>query len=100
MSRSFKPTYLFLVSILFLTACANTTSLTQLPVTSDESAVTQTFATTEITPTPVMQEVIWEELLKITPFPHQFPLPEAVQSPLDGTYAKVDASPPQYWTCY
>jgi hypothetical protein len=43
---------------------------------------------------------LWESLLQATPFPHLLPLPVAVPSPLDGTFAKVDPSPPQWWTCY
>ena len=43
---------------------------------------------------------IWDSLLEATPYPHLLPLPKAVASPLDGTFAKVDASPPQWWTCY
>ena len=49
------------------------------------------------TPTP---PDIWETLLDATPYPHLLPLPESAPSPLDGTFAKVDPSPPQWWTCY
>jgi hypothetical protein len=43
---------------------------------------------------------VWENLLLATPYPHKFPLPAETTSPLDGTFAKVDPSPPQWWTCY
>jgi hypothetical protein len=37
--------------------------------------------------------------LKTTPFAYFTPLPEAVANPIDGTYAKVDQSWPQWWKC-
>ncbi|MGH2619222.1 MAG: hypothetical protein ACRDHG_01455 [Anaerolineales bacterium] len=42
---------------------------------------------------------IWGALQKVTPAPYAFPLPEPVSSPLDGTYAKLDPSWPQWWLC-
>lgn len=42
---------------------------------------------------------VWEALLEVTPYPYFTPLPEAVRSPIDGTYAKLDQSPPQWWKC-
>lgn len=42
----------------------------------------------------------WENLLLATPYPHLLPLPSALKSPVDGTFAKIDPSPPQWWTCY
>lgn len=41
----------------------------------------------------------WSDLLQVTPFAYTDPLPEPVESPLDGTYAKVDPSWPQWWLC-
>jgi hypothetical protein len=38
-------------------------------------------------------------LLAQTPHPHTTPLPEAIWSPVDGTYAMVDPDPPQWWAC-
>ena len=35
----------------------------------------------------------------MTPAPYFFPLPEPVSGPLDGTYAKLDPSWPQWWLC-
>lgn len=42
---------------------------------------------------------VWSALLQATPFAYFTPLPAPVQSPLDGTYAKVDQSWPQWWKC-
>ena len=41
----------------------------------------------------------WTGLLALTPHPYTTPLPSPVRSPVDGTYAKVDPSPPQWWAC-
>lgn len=90
--------YAVLVSLL-LTSCAGSAP-TGLPEPAGESALPASTAAAAASPTAVLQANVWEELLKATPFPHTFPLPEPVQSALDGTYAKVDQSPPQFWTCY
>ena len=42
---------------------------------------------------------IWTALQQMVPAPYSFPLPEPVVSPLDGTYAKLDPSWPQWWLC-
>lgn len=42
---------------------------------------------------------VWLGLLSKTPHPHTTALPAAVWSPVDGTYAKVDPNPPQWWAC-
>ncbi len=42
---------------------------------------------------------IWSALQQMTPAPYSFPLPEPVVSPLDGTFAKLDSSWPQWWLC-
>src|SRR5215510_11423738 len=88
-----KSNFLWLISILLLNAC------TSIAPTS-EATPTTAMATITAMPTNVMQTGIWDELLEATPYPHKFALPDPVESPLDGTYAKVDQSPPQYWTCY
>ncbi len=41
----------------------------------------------------------WTELLARLPFAYTSALPPAVQSPVDGTYAKVDPNWPQWWLC-
>lgn len=41
----------------------------------------------------------WQVLLEQTPVAYATPLPEPVKSPLDGTYAKIDQSRPQWWLC-
>lgn len=52
-----------------------------------------------VTPTSPEPTDIWFGLQERTPYPHTTPLPAAVRSPLDGTYAKIDESLPQWWTC-
>ena len=41
----------------------------------------------------------WSSLLQVTPIPYADPLPEEIWTPIDGTYAKIDPSEPQWWTC-
>jgi len=42
----------------------------------------------------------WRSFLEVTPIAHSAPLPDAVPSALDGTYAKLDLSTfPQWWLC-
>ena len=50
------------------------------------------------TNTPVPTNV-WSSLLEITPVPYASPLPVPDQTWLDGTYAKYDPTPPQWWAC-
>lgn len=42
---------------------------------------------------------VWDSLLQATPFAYLTPLPELAASPLDGLYAKVNQSWPQWWKC-
>ncbi|HZM20199.1 MAG TPA: hypothetical protein VFC02_00580 [Anaerolineales bacterium] len=94
-SFSVKVPLLLLISIAVLVACTSGSPTINPTVTN-----TGPSTTTTPMPTRVMQTGIWDELLEATPYPHKFALPDPVESPLDGTYAKVDQSPPQYWTCY
>lgn len=41
----------------------------------------------------------WDVLLAQTPVAYTTPLPAEVKTPLDGTYAKIDQSRPQWWLC-
>jgi hypothetical protein len=45
-------------------------------------------------PTPV-----WPALSQVTPIPYASPLPSPEPTSLDGTYAKSDPNPPQWWVC-
>ena len=45
-------------------------------------------------PTPV-----WPALSQVTPIPYASPLPAPEQTALDGTYAKFNPDPPQWWIC-
>ena len=51
---------------------------------------------TEGAPTPTNN---WLNLQERTPYPHSTPLPQAVRTEIDGTYAKFDESWPQWWAC-
>jgi hypothetical protein len=42
---------------------------------------------------------VWDALSQVTPVSYGTPLPEPETSPLDGTYAKYDTAPPQWWSC-
>ena len=42
---------------------------------------------------------IWAALSQVTPVSYGTPLPAPEPSPLDGTYAKYDPAPPQWWSC-
>jgi hypothetical protein len=48
--------------------------------------------------TPAVDDA-WQALLEVTPLSHTTPQPDPVQTPLDGTYAKLDPSQPQWWLC-
>ena len=90
------PSYsVSIILILWFMGCASP-SPTQPPA----SETSNPEATMVATPTNVIQMGIWDELLQAKPIPHEFPLPKPGRSALDGTYAKVDQSPPQFWTCY
>jgi hypothetical protein len=41
----------------------------------------------------------WLNLQAQTPIPHTTPLPDYKWTPIDGTYAKLDPSLPQWWAC-
>ncbi len=43
---------------------------------------------------------LWGVILEATPFAYTTPLPEPVESPIDGLYSKIDQFPPQGWRCY
>ncbi len=94
-----KFSFFAVLVTLLLSACSASTP-TNSPEPTQVNVPPPPTATIVATPTNVIQSGVWEELLNATPFPHEFPLPEPVQSALDGTYAKVDVSPPQFWTCY
>ena len=52
------------------------------------------FAVTEQVPTRV-----WSALVQMTPVPYTSALPAAESTALDGTYARFDPNPPQWWSC-
>ena len=78
---------LTLVGVFYL---LNFAKIVNLPGPTASVPATQ-IATTATSP--------WNVLLEKTPFAYNTPLPAPVQSPLDGTYTKVDPSWPQWWLC-
>lgn len=53
-------------------------------------------------PVPLMTPVAttaWDVLLAQTPVAYTTPLPAEAKTPIDGTYAKIDQSRPQWWLC-
>jgi hypothetical protein len=90
------------ISLCFIAACGNAPTTTTTPVQSpDLPTSTEPIATQVVEPSATATpEGIWENLLLATPYPYLLPLPAASTSPLDGTFAKIDPSPPQWWTCY
>jgi len=98
---------LTIVGILWVTSCAGpqspalTSTPTVLPPTSTPSpteksspTATQKIAVTEATPTS-----LWSGLLQDMPIAFTTQLPEEEWTPIDGTYAKLDLSDPQWWAC-
>ena len=81
------PDLILLLGTVFLASCAGATSPTPPTVS------------TQMSPAVASPTSIWSALQLMTPAPYFFPLPEPVSSPLDGTYAKIDPSWPQWWLC-
>lgn len=80
--------------ILSISACQSRVNPTAPPVPSSAPA----------TDTPARQSTAtaldrWDVLQMETPFPYSSPLPPFLPGQIDGTYAKIDPSPPQYWKC-
>ena len=71
-------------------ACSRSAGITSTPG-SDAGT-----ATLPALPTPAD---IWLALLAKTPAAYTTPQPEAAPTPLDGVYAKIDPSWPQWWLC-
>ena len=90
------------IYICIIAACGNNPTTTAVPAQpSAQPSSTESIATPVVEPSPTTpSKNIWENLLQATPYPHLLPLSPESASPLDGTFAKVDPSPPQWWTCY
>jgi len=79
---------IFLVGALWLLQSSSTTSF---PGSETEASVVDS------TDAPAGS---WRSFLEVAPIAHSAPLPDAVPSALDGTYAKLDLSTfPQWWQC-
>lgn len=48
---------------------------------------------------PAAATTAWDALLEQIPVAYTTSLPEMTATPLDGTYAKIDQSQPQWWLC-
>lgn len=55
--------------------------------------------TSETPPVEMAPTNVWTSLLVVTPVPYASPLPGPDATPLDGTYARFDPNPPQWWSC-
>jgi hypothetical protein len=84
---------LSLILILFTILCARESIISSESSVSEMNMLT---ATTQITVTPTD---VWFGLLEKTPTAHTTPLPNSTWTPIDGTYAKLDLSEPQWWAC-
>jgi hypothetical protein len=67
------------------------------PQRATQISSTQSTAEGLVAATPT---TLWNALLQATPIAYGTPLPEPMQSELDGLYTKIDDSPPQWWRCY
>jgi len=76
----------FVLAGLMLASCLGSTN------ESDRSST----PTNTVFPTPASQ---WNRLLQLKAHPYTTSLPEEVRTPIDGTYAKLDLSQPQWWAC-
>lgn len=50
-------------------------------------------------PAQISPTSVWDALMSSTPVAHTTPLPPGDPTPLDGTYAHLVESEPQYWLC-
>jgi hypothetical protein len=83
----FALSIISIIGIFLIVSCASTVQATS-PATESPSPATTT------TPTS-----IWSGLLLNKPIAFTTPLPEENSTPIDGTYAKIDPSNPQWWEC-
>ena len=67
---------------------------------ADQASPTQPIVGSPVAEVTAAPTTLWNALLQATPFAYNTPLPEPVQSELDGLYSKIDSSPPQWWRCY
>jgi len=68
-------------------------------VTQGQGEVTSTNVPPPVEPVTDVPTAVWPVLLQVTPLPYASPLPPTDVTALDGTYAKFDPAPPQWWIC-
>ena len=97
---------LIVTVILLLTSCVSTEETISSPVSPRIQPSSTPSPIKQATPTPTETTVIivtptslWTGLLFEIPVPFTTPLPEENWTPIDGTYAKLDPSNPQWWVC-
>lgn len=88
---------MMLVSVSMIASCSpvlvTSTSLRETPESQTPTLSVQDVQTGTWTPN------AWGLLLEVTPLSHTTPHPDPFPSPLDGTYAKLDPTLPQWWLC-
>lgn len=105
-----KPSTRSAILLIFLVLVA-ALFLIRLPLSSGETrngipsvpVDTPITATVTLTPGPtatLSYNGLWNMLLAATPFAYTTPLPDSIESAMDGLYSKIDQSPPQWWRCY
>lgn len=85
---------LTLIGLFLISSCNNSEGETTAP--PEQISPTAAENTLSVTATPTS---LWSGLLLDMPVPHSIPLPEQIWTPIDGTYAKLDLSDPQWWAC-
>ena len=84
---------LFLIGTFLITSCIKPDGEVRSLSNQDPSTATEAISVTA-TPTG-----LWTGLLLDMPVAFSTPLPEENWTPIDGTYAKLDPSNPQWWAC-
>ena len=84
---------LFLIGTFLITSCIKPDGEVRSLSNQDTSTATEAISVTA-TPTG-----LWTGLLLDMPVAFSTPLPEENWTPIDGTYAKLDPSNPQWWAC-
>ena len=106
-STAFFPFMLLALTGILLVAACGRTELekvsavpTNIPVSSSPTPFKQASPTaTEAPSITATSTSLWSGLLLDMPLPFTTLLPEESWAPIDGTYAKLDPSDPQWWAC-
>lgn len=90
-----------MVAVVSCTVTEEETPLPTQPILPQPSTIppTQLKVPTTTPSITVTSTNLWSGLLLEKPVPFTTPLPEENWTPVDGTYAKLDPSDPQWWAC-